>query len=646
MLSLTRLRSWANDGHCCVRITPWVKSVVQHPVFFVLLVATIGVLIAWQGWKSRIPLFDLLPYIDDAEQFISIGRIPEKGTLTSFASYTPPGTTWLILPGMFLLEDPRLFEFIGSVTLYTGTLAGIFVLARDYFGIRCAFLSVSIWGLSELGLFFAQSLWPRGHPFFYVWMIYWSSKWVKAGNAKYLGAAIATWAIGMYVFMEIAPALFIIPAIWIVYRPPVRIGPLLLAAMVIGMAWYPYVRFEAGRGFADLNSQVFRQSMRPRNFKDFWCNPALAPESWQNHAALSKAPIAEEGIRNKLRKYLVSVLGTIFLTPLSNFEHASGVPAVLLIITIVGLALSFKGLYGQRPPWQLSSPDILMWLGISSVALGLVINELTVARLLTPDGVLELPTIATLRILQGCAVAGGIVLLTLRNSIGTSLKRLAGVSRSNQERVYDSDQAALLGISLIVPWVILLAMVGVDQRYRFWWLWPLQIVIFASFVTYVYSKVPRFVRLAAAIPLLFFFVSGNSLLRSRIRDWSRNGWSGTDAQEIKVVDYTASLIEPARKLHTSIGYHTYIDVFMATFNGADRRYKVGGEFDLLFKYRHGILNANHCAEGISAADEYRIVQTNRSAGIGTTSEDHIDAPVDAKFQTVATFGPYGVLKGD
>ena len=126
-----------------------------------------------------------------------------------------------------------------------------------------------------------------------------------------------------------------------------------------------------------------------------------------------------------------------------------------------------------------------MWLGISSVALGLVINELTVARLLTPDGVLELPTIATLRILQACAVAGGIVLLTLRNSIGTSLKRLAGVSRSNQERVYDSDQAALLGISLIVPWVILLAMVGVDQQYRFWWLWPLQIVIFASFVTYV-----------------------------------------------------------------------------------------------------------------------------------------------------------------
>ena len=138
----------------------------------------------------------------------------------------------------------------------------------------------------------------------------------------------------------------------------------------------------------------------------------------------------------------------------------------------------------------------------------------------------------------------------------------------------------------------------------------------------MYNQVPRFVRLAAAIPLLVFFVSGNSLLRSRIRDWSRNGWSGTDAQEIKVVDYTASLIEPARKLHTSIGYHTYIDVFMATFNGADRRYKVGGEFDLLFKYRHGILNANHCAEGISAADEYRIVQTNRSAGIGTTSEEY------------------------
>jgi hypothetical protein len=89
------------------------------PYIFVLLVATTGSLIAFQGWKSKIPDFDLLPYIDDARQFASLGRIPKKGILTSFASYTPPGTAWLIRPGTYLLRDPRLFEFIVSATLYT-----------------------------------------------------------------------------------------------------------------------------------------------------------------------------------------------------------------------------------------------------------------------------------------------------------------------------------------------------------------------------------------------------------------------------------------------------------------------------------------------------------------------------------------------
>src|SRR5262245_10637719 len=105
-----------------LRITYSIKWLILNPGFFVLLVATTGLLIAFQGWKAKIPFFDLLPYIDDARQFVSLGRIPEKGTLTSFASYTPPGITWLMLPGTYLLSDPRLFESIGSGALYIGTL--------------------------------------------------------------------------------------------------------------------------------------------------------------------------------------------------------------------------------------------------------------------------------------------------------------------------------------------------------------------------------------------------------------------------------------------------------------------------------------------------------------------------------------------
>src|SRR4029077_10020524 len=102
--------------------------------FVLLLISTAGVLIALQGWKSRVPVFDLVPHMEDARQFVLSATVPKKGILTSLASYTPPGTTWLLVPGVYLVDEPRLYESIGTATLYLGTVVGIFILARGWFG--------------------------------------------------------------------------------------------------------------------------------------------------------------------------------------------------------------------------------------------------------------------------------------------------------------------------------------------------------------------------------------------------------------------------------------------------------------------------------------------------------------------------------
>ena len=75
------------------------KRIVTAGVF-ICLVAAAGLLLAFQGWNTRTFDFDLIPYMDDASTFITHGSIPEKGTLTSFGSYTPPGITWLTIPGV------------------------------------------------------------------------------------------------------------------------------------------------------------------------------------------------------------------------------------------------------------------------------------------------------------------------------------------------------------------------------------------------------------------------------------------------------------------------------------------------------------------------------------------------------------------
>src|SRR5437870_4477122 len=168
-----------------------------------------------------------------------------------------------MVPGLVTTKDPRLFEAAGAGILYLGTLAGIFFLARSFFGMRCAVLAVGLYSLSELGLFYSASLWPRGHPFFYVWMVYFAAQWASQKKAEYLAAAVLTWAAGMYVFMEIAPALFILPIIWFLYRPPLKLRPLLFAGVAILGLWYPYLKFEYRREFIDLRSQLLRQTILP-----------------------------------------------------------------------------------------------------------------------------------------------------------------------------------------------------------------------------------------------------------------------------------------------------------------------------------------------------------------------------------------------
>ena len=121
----------------------------------VLLVTMIGMLLSLQGWKSRAPAFDMVTYFNSAENLLKKGIPAHYGDISSYGSFSPPGTTWLMVPGMLLFNDPRLYEKFGSALLHLGTLVGVFLLARQSLGIRCAYLSVILYGLSGLGLSFA-----------------------------------------------------------------------------------------------------------------------------------------------------------------------------------------------------------------------------------------------------------------------------------------------------------------------------------------------------------------------------------------------------------------------------------------------------------------------------------------------------------
>ena len=109
---------------------------------------------------------------------------------------------------------------------------------------------------------------------------------------------------------------------------------------------------------------------------------------------------------------------------------------------------------------------------------------------------------------------------------------------------------------------------------------------------------------------------------------------------IKVVDYTASQIGSENKYRAAIGYDLYIYAFIPVFNAVDPRYKVGADFDLVFKYRRDIHNVNRCAEGVSPDDEYRIIQTSTRA----VDQESIDIPADDRFYLLWQFDVYQVFR--
>jgi Dolichyl-phosphate-mannose-protein mannosyltransferase len=644
-------------------IGSFLERIRSVPIVAVLLIGAIGVSLSLQGWRSRNPYSDMLPYFDAADRLLTHKEIPNSGALTSYSSYAPPGPSWLILPGLVLFSDPRLFESVGSAILYFGTLIGIFLLARLYFGDRSALLATAIYGLSELGLLVGNSLYVRfSLHFFYVWIVYCAVEWVRRGNAKYLAIATIIWSAGMYVYMEIAPALFILPALWLIYRPPVRLFSLAVAGLLALAIWYPYLKFEYGRDFLDVKSQVARTRLLPLDYKDSWCDSRLLVGDWKhtlkpNGVGLDEDLSPTEDAESKAhRASLYALFAASYALVervwhaeilLPNYQRVAPIPGsslALLLLTLTSISLLS---FGPRSAELRPSLVVELWRGsltplaVAMIAVAAVANEF-VLKHLSSDATLEQQTLGVVRQLQALLALVGVILLG-RKRLFSAAGQLAIFRRLGMYAKNAKDTKPLV-VSLLVPWVILFFIAEADRGDRFWWLWPVQVIVLVALFT---SVLPRLGMPRAALALgqawLALVVIANPLLSSRAHSWLRTGWSGSDSDELRAMDYIAGDIHSQGKKQANVGYQIFIWAFMPSFNIIDSRYKVGADFDFLLNYRHGVSNGNRCAEGLSPNDEYRIVQLRPTSEIAA-SQKYIAAPLNDNFHMTRQFGVYQVFK--
>jgi hypothetical protein len=616
----------------------------------VLIVTAVAVTLTMQGWRSRIPAFDLLTYVYGVRDLLAHGDIPRHGDTGSYGSFKPPGTAWLMLPSAVLFPDVRLSEYAGAAILHFLTLLGLFLIARTYFGTLCACLSVFLYGLSIPGLWLAGSLWPNGRPDFFVWFVYMASLWVTRAKAGFLVAAAAVWAVGMYVDMALAPAVFVLPVLWLVYRRPVRLPPLLATAAALLVVWSPYLTFETPRAFADVRSMLLLENIAPADYRATWCDPSLTLNSWQDPANPSAVPtdgpeLESEAITPTLLGQVLTDGRDLQSKLVSNFALAStipGVDVVLLLLTVGGL-----GLLSVRE--GKSGAGVALWRGGWRLGVGLTVAVLTLACL----AVLEYSPllgggadmhigpfgVSAVRRLVKVGLTVGVVLVL--SAFVVALLHLLPVRWSNRTQALARKEVQVLALCLLVPWVILLGVAEPGKPERFWWLFPLQVLFLAAlFITMLPSPRGRRPIVLGGLALVAVVIVVNPFTLSRLSAWRDAGWSGQEADEVQVVAFISNQLGAERR-QAAIGYRIFVYSFMSQYNITNPIYKAGADIDVLLTSMYGIANTDTCAEGFAPDDEFRIVRTVPKAPVDSPRA-YFAVPLEGQFRLLQQIGSYQV----
>ncbi len=610
----------------------------RWPLLLALLASAAAAVLAVQGWRGAYTGldYDQVINIDEARQLVEDGRLPHMGALASIGAYNPPGTACLIVPG-YLTGDPRWFERVGAGCLGVLTLIGVWLLARTCADNRTAALVVAMYALSALGLYFATSLWPRAKPGAFVWMTYFTVLWGLRREARYLAAALIVYAIGMYIFLEMAPAILAIALVWLVYRPPIRATALVVAAVVSLAVWAPHLMFEAPRGFSDIKDQLLLSNVAPDTSAELSAyGEALGTWNPQSETLGEYQPRVEEVAANSLagRAKKLFFRGFYFgRNLLALFTHQN--PLGLIAGLIFLLPLLAWGSQGLRLPERLRSWTQLTWLGVLLFFVAIGANQKTAGLLM--GRTLDRGEAAKIWLVEAALVAAGAAL------VGRSMTA-RGLERAEQafapDRGTEENQPLqMLLLCFVGPWLVQ-CLAATFVKYC-WWLWGLQLVVLGLAASYIPRRRgwPAWSVLALEAVAIAAVVL-NSAVLNRVRDWRTEGFAGATPSIVEAADRLAGEIQVGDETAPIIGYLLFFNGYELLGNKIDPRYRIGAPLDQYLATRYGINNGRENAEGVSPLDEYRLVEnrprTNKPNRFRVADQD--------EFEIMAESGTYSLWK--
>lgn len=615
-------------------------SSIWFDLLLILAVGTFSICTRTEGWRSRELLnMDMVPYYLGAQDFISTGKIIEKGELASYHSYNPPGTFYLLIPGVLLISDPRLQDLPGTVLIVFATLVFLYLAVREAAGRTPALAAGLVYAASRLGF---MGLWPIGHPLFLVATLYLLLLWVKRRAGWALAADLALLAFGLYMDLAIIPIVLILPVVWLVYRPPLAWKSLLVALAFSFAVWFPYLKYETGRGFADLASLLLL-----RDVDSVWQTSPKEPVYCYStgpgendvpegiYLPYVGGPDIEarvvyplEGLKNQLayrscrlmmnidrnfdgdllltgtNRVLGSVLWAFFMTAWMTFGWvvARSWKPVRRLIQIVA----------EQKRW------IPLAAGAGGAAILYLLASPAIAEKFSADQSIDRNVL--LSVLQIRAYLPWIW-----------VSFCLGLFFSKDVPDHNPDNAILFTV-FSLPWTILLILGEPGRPERFWYMWPLQVVVMVLILYRMTERLRRgrllFWVLTALLGLALLPLP---FIRGHLESIRRNGFAGGDSNQWKVVEFLAERTPAAPEKVLGVEYWLADSVNTADpFHPGD---SIGTWFDYLLRSRFGIRNAGAGCPALSGCEAWAVVDQN--AGIpdalrGLTPE--------------AVFGSYAVYR--
>lgn len=629
-------------------------------LFLVILIGAVGVGVSLAGWRGRMLELDMLPFVDDAIRFLENGVMPVRGSLLSMGAYNPPLSTWLYMPGVAVFDNPGLYVIIGSGVLYVGTLIGIYMLTVRHVGVLCAFVAVLLFAFSKTGLHFAVFI--GAWTFFVIWALYFASRWIFERDGRYLAAGLFVWGLGMYNMMVIAPLFFVFPVLWLLYRPPVTWKPLAVALVAGLVIASPYIADQAKQDFSGLTAQLTRRSLIPADFEKSWCNPGLRPVLEKQLGGLDltgqSAGPAAEGFAAIIKGVAVRLAGRLSVVALGmtgNFNLNLRVPflggIVETVLAVFLIAVFFIGLRGDFRrwipdkvfSWGMSGSFWLKAAGIAALVVAALANEILIVRFLSRDGYLWPNEIVMIRQFQGLVGVAGLALLFHR-PLGRLIKifndRTGFTTDADAGKVPALEFFRFLGIAFFVPALILFLIATPGRDRYFQWLWPIESIALAVFSIHVLPRLSGIKKSGIVMAVVLVALIGWPSVLKISAAWSRGNFAGKESPISQAVSYIGETLVREGRSTALIGYNVPFSGYQISYNVLDSRYKVGAAEDFLLRRRYGIKNANTCAEGIRADDEFRIV---REKPQGMSMAGYFEPPATG-FKTVAEFGIYRVIR--